>query len=109
MKQSFLKFIHFCSLPCAQKHLFYSILLEQNPKTFLVHFASDVHLISKQILSLHPALAPFKVGIVQDGTKLRQIHEVAIFISRELRKAGLQILDTKETGRGAEKQIIRYW
>jgi len=60
-----------------------------------------------QVLNLHPALAPFKVGLVQDGTKTRQIHEVAIYISRELRKAGLNILHTKQTGNTAEHQILR--
>ena len=62
-----------------------------------------------QILQLHPGLAPFKVSVIASGiTKIRELQEVATYISRELRASGIKLLDTKDTTGTLEKHLTRY-
>ncbi|XP_052769665.1 DNA polymerase subunit gamma-2, mitochondrial-like isoform X2 [Mya arenaria] len=63
--------------------------------------------VTRQVLQLHPALAPYKVCMCQDGSLTRQIQEVVTYVSRELRKAGLHVLDTRRDSGDVDAQIHR--
>lgn len=63
---------------------------------------------TRQVLQLHPGLAPFKVAITRHGKKQRQISEVATYIARELRRGGIQLLDTHDTLTSPQQQSFSY-
>ncbi|KAL4239830.1 polymerase (DNA directed) [Mactra antiquata] len=74
-------------------------------------FLNDAYKVTEnnsEVLQLHPAIASFKVAILRDGEKRRQIQEVTTYIGRELRKNGLQIIDTQDRETSFNKQIARH-
>lgn len=62
----------------------------------------------KQVLHLHPVLAPFKVALCRQGKRLEEVNEVTTYIASNLRKDGHQILDTWDMKNKLEVQLNRF-